>query len=132
MIRACRSRSASAWRDMERFIESGSDDVLATVLRRGEAAADHQPLNLVGALEDLRDLGFAHVALDAVVAGVTRAAETCTASVVTFMAASVHTILATWLGASRACRVAPTRGVEVGGACKPTAAAMSASRKPSP
>ncbi len=36
---------------------------------------DHQALNLVGALEDLHDLGLAHVSLDAIVAGVPGAAE---------------------------------------------------------
>src|SRR4029453_1041906 len=37
---------------------------------------DDQPLNLVGALEDLGDLGLAHVALDAVVARVADAPDT--------------------------------------------------------
>ncbi len=41
----------------------------------GERAADHHALDLVGALEDLHDLGLAHVALDREVAGVAVAAE---------------------------------------------------------
>ena len=41
----------------------------------GEGAADHHPLDLVGALEDLHHLGLAHVALDREVAGVAVAAE---------------------------------------------------------
>src|SRR5689334_24704052 len=42
--------------------------------RPGERATDHHPLDLVGALEDLHDLGLAHVALDREVAGVAVAA----------------------------------------------------------
>src|SRR4051812_32002748 len=40
-----------------------------------EGPADDHPLDLVGALEDLHDLGLAHVALDREVAGVAVAAE---------------------------------------------------------
>lgn len=40
-----------------------------------EFAGDDHALDLVGALEDLRHLGLAHVALDGEVAGVARAAE---------------------------------------------------------
>ena len=53
---------------------SGSSD---TSVRAGtgpvspqELAGDHQSLDLVGPLEDLRDLGFPHVALGREVAGV--------------------------------------------------------------
>src|SRR5580704_16662014 len=45
------------------------------VLALGEVAADDEALDLVGALEDLHDLGLAHVPLDGEVRGVTRAAE---------------------------------------------------------
>ena len=41
----------------------------------GEGLADHHPLDLVGALEDLHDLRLAHVALDRELAGVAGAAE---------------------------------------------------------
>src|SRR5882757_8052866 len=40
-----------------------------------QGAADHEPLDLVGALEDLHDLGLAHVPLGREVAGVAVAAE---------------------------------------------------------
>src|SRR5699024_316971 len=41
----------------------------------GQVAGDHQALDLVGALEDLRDLGLPHVALHRALAGVAHAAE---------------------------------------------------------
>ncbi len=41
----------------------------------GEVAADDEPLDLVGAFEDLHDFGFAHVAFDGEVARVAVAAE---------------------------------------------------------
>jgi hypothetical protein len=44
------------------------------VLGGGEAAGYDESLDLVGTLEDLHDLGLAHVALDALVAGVAHAA----------------------------------------------------------
>src|SRR5262249_38424458 len=49
--------------------------VVKAQLPSGETAADHHALDLVGPLEDLHDFGLAHVALDAVVACVPRAAE---------------------------------------------------------
>ena len=99
----------------------------------GQAAADDQPLDLVGAFEDLGDLGFTHEAFDAEVAGVAVAAE------------HLHRIggdLHGGVGGDefghgcvarvRQSRVAAAGGVEVGGAGRITAAAMSASRNPRP
>src|SRR5258705_1010573 len=43
--------------------------------RSNELAADNHSLDLVGALEDLHDLGFSHVPLDGVIACVARTAE---------------------------------------------------------
>jgi hypothetical protein len=58
-------------------------------------AGDDQALDLVGALEDLGDLGLAHVALDREVRVYPAPPKTWTASVVTFIAASVATSFAT-------------------------------------
>ena len=41
----------------------------------GDGTADHQPLDLVGTLVDLRDLGVAHVLFDRIVLAVAVAAE---------------------------------------------------------
>ncbi len=54
-------------------IRAGGRD--ATRLIGVQRPADHHPLDLVGALEDLHHLGLAHVALDREVAGVAVAAE---------------------------------------------------------
>ena len=49
---------------------------------------DDQSLDLVRALIDLTDLGISHVAFDRVILQIACTAETCTASVVTFIAMS--------------------------------------------
>ena len=78
---------------------------------------DDQSLNLVGALEDLGDLGLAHVPLDAVVAGVADAAEHLHG-----VGGDLHRgVGGDQLGDAGLCRVrqagvAAAGGVEVGGA----------------
>ena len=79
---------------------------------------DDEPLNLVGALEDLRDLGLAHVALDAVVAGVADAAEHLNG-----VGGHLHRGVGgdqlgdTGLRRIRPAQVASARGVEIRRAC---------------
>ena len=75
------SDSTSAKEAMRRTLHPATDRTgarLSAASRArppGEVLADHHPLDLVGALEDLHDLRLAHVALDRELAGVAGAAE---------------------------------------------------------
>ena len=69
VIPECRTQSESSKRQANSSTPSPNSS-------GRQAPRDDQALNLVGALEDLGDLGLPHVALDAVVAGVARRRRT--------------------------------------------------------
>jgi Lrp/AsnC family transcriptional regulator, leucine-responsive regulatory protein len=82
-------------------------------------AADDETLDLIGALEDLHDLRFAHVALDGVVVGVSATAQDLDG-----VRGDLHRGVGgdqfgdAGLPAVGETRVAATGGVEIGGPCR--------------